>query len=167
MTESWTQRWMDLARLVATWSKDKSRQVGAVIVDERDGRNDQVSMGWNGFPRGVNDSVPTRHLRPEKYKWTEHAERNAIYNAAAKGYALHGCSIYLPWYPCADCARAIIQSGLAKVIAVEPDWNDPQYCDDFNLVCVMFEEAGVSVRFVEGAKPPLQKPHNELTLETA
>ena len=82
---SWDLRWMSVASLVATWSKDRSRKCGAVIVDSR---NVLVSLGWNGFPRGVADSPDYRHERPEKYLWTEHAERNAIYNAAANGHNL-------------------------------------------------------------------------------
>ena len=55
---SWNKRWMDMAKLVASWSKDRSRHAGAVIVDVR---NVLISIGWNGFPRGVNDSVDSRH----------------------------------------------------------------------------------------------------------
>jgi dCMP deaminase len=85
----WNERWMSLAMMVASWSKDRSRGTGAVIVD---GRNVLVSLGWNGFPRGVNDDVDARHERPAKYRWTEYAERNAIYNAAANGAARqHAC----------------------------------------------------------------------------
>ena len=60
---SWDSRWMDMARLVGSWSKDRSRKCGAVIVDSR---NVLVSIGWNGFPRGINDDVDARHERPTK-----------------------------------------------------------------------------------------------------
>lgn len=133
---------MDVARLVASWSKDRSRTCGAVIVDDR---NVLVSIGWNGFPRGVNDDVDARHGRPAKYKWTEHAERNAIYNAAANGHSTRGCTIYLPWYPCADCARAIIQSGIARIVCTEPDWNDHIWAADFAVVREMLAEVGLEV----------------------
>jgi dCMP deaminase len=146
----WDERWMDMAALVAGWSKDRSRRTSALIVDER---QCLVAIGWNGFPRGVNDDIDERHERPAKYKWTEHGERNAIYNAAANGHRVMGCRMYLPWYPCADCARAIIQSGIKEVIAIEPDWFDSVWADDFSVVRSMFKEAKVSVRFLEG-KPP-------------
>lgn len=146
MMTSWDERWMSLARMVAGWSKDRSRGTGAAIVDGR--RNVLVSLGWNGFPRGVRDDVDERHLRPAKYQWTEHAERNAIYNAAANGVFLKGCTIYLSWYPCADCARAIIQSCIFHVVAVEPDWSDAKWGADFAVVKVMLEEAGVVVDLV-------------------
>jgi dCMP deaminase len=148
---SWDQRWVDLAELVASWSKDRSRKTSAVIVDSR---NVLLSIGWNGFPRGVDDGVECRHERPAKYQWTEHAERNAIYNAAAKGISTVGCRMYLPWYPCADCARAVIQAGIVELIAVEPDWQDRNWAVDFAVVKGMLEEAGVSVRFLADRKAP-------------
>ena len=151
---NWDQRWIDLCKLVSTWSKDRSRQVGAVIVDNR---NTVVSLGWNGFPRGINDDIESRHTRPQKYLWTEHAERNAIYNACSKGLSLLDTSIYLLWYPCADCARAIIQSGIYNVICVEPDWNDPTYKADFAVVRFMLEEADINVRYLNGIEAPIQK----------
>jgi dCMP deaminase len=136
---------MDMARLVATWSKDRSRTCGAVIVDDR---NVVVALGWNGFPRGVDDDVDARHERPAKYLWTEHAERNAIYNAAACGHATRGCTMILPWYPCADCARAIIQAGLVCIVCIEPDWNDHIWAEAFAVTREMLTEAGVTVRFL-------------------
>jgi len=150
---SWDSRWMSMASLVATWSKDRSRQTGAVIVDER---NVLVSIGWNGFPRGVDDDIDERHQRPIKYSWTEHAERNALYNACANGHPTKGCKLYLPWYPCADCARAIIQSGITEVICIEPDWNDEIWGKDFLVVKEMFFESQIKTRFLEG-KPPEKK----------
>lgn len=142
---SWDNRWMDMAKLVATWSKDRSRTCGAVIVDDR---NVLVSIGWNGFPRGIDDDVDMRHERPAKYKWTEHAERNAIFNAAANGHPTKGCTMYLPWYPCADCARAIIQSGITEIVCIEPDWNDHVWAEDFSVVREMLEESEIGVRFI-------------------
>lgn len=137
----------DLARHIATWSKDRSRQTACVIVGpDREIR----STGYNGFPRGVDDSMDVRHQRPAKYKWTEHAERNAIYNAARVGVPLGGCTMYLPWFPCADCARAIIQAGISTLKCVEPDWADPIWKEDFSIALTMFSEAGVMTEIVAG-----------------
>jgi dCMP deaminase len=142
---SWDTRWMDMARLVATWSKDRSRQCGAVIVDSH---QRLISIGWNGFPRGINDDVDERHERPIKYKWTEHAERNALYNCAAAGHPTCNCTMFIPWYPCADCARAIIQSGIIEIVCIEPDWNDHIWAADFAVVKEMMDESTVKVRFI-------------------
>jgi dCMP deaminase len=142
---SWDARWLSQAEHSASWSKDRSRHVGAVIV-----RGDiDISKGWNGFPRKINDEVDERHERPLKYLWTEHAERNAIYNAAKHGFATDGCRIYQTLYPCAHCARAIIQSGIIEVITTEPDWNDPTYAEEFKVTKQMLAEASVSVRFLD------------------
>jgi dCMP deaminase len=154
MSSNWDKKWIELCNLVASWSKDRSRKVGAVIVDSR---NTVVCHGWNGFPRGIDDTIEARHQRPDKYKWTEHAERNAIYNACSKGVSLIGTTMYLLWYPCADCARAIIQCGISTIVCVEPDWNDPTYSHDFNIVREMFQEVGVSVRYLEHLEAPVQQ----------
>lgn len=145
---------MGLARHVATWSKDRSRQFGAVIVNDREV---PVALGWNGFPRGVDDDVEERHQRPEKYLWTVHAEENAIANAAAEGASTRGCRIYVPWFPCAPCFRKIIQAGITHMICVEPDWNDPTYADDFRIVREMCRETKLRVTFMPGVSPA-QKP---------
>ncbi len=148
---SWNKRWMDLAILISTWSKDRSRQTAAVIVDDR---NILLSIGWNGFPRVVNDDIDERHERPIKYKWTEHAERNAIYNAAAKGIPLLNSIMHLAWYPCSDCARAIIQSGIKKIVCIEPDWDDQNWKEDFAISKEMLNEAFVCIEYNPEFLPP-------------
>ncbi len=142
----WDGRFMRLALHVAEWSKDRSTKVGAVIAGQE---NEVRSIGYNGFPRNINDDEPSRHERPAKYSWTEHAERNAIYNAARIGVPLEGCRIYLPWFPCIDCARAIVQSGLKELIAFKPDTDHPKWGEDFKLAISLFDESGVQVRFME------------------
>lgn len=141
MSDKWAQRYMALADVVAGWSKDRSRGVGCVIVDPN---GSILSMGYNGFPRGVDDDVEARHERPAKYLWTEHAERNAIYNAARAGVRLEGCTMVLPWFPCADCARGVIQSGITRLVCgQDPDLNDPKWGPGFEVVYDMLNEAGV------------------------
>lgn len=141
---NWDTRFMQLAQQIGEWSKDRSRRVGCVIVGPR---NEIRTAGYNGFPRGAKDDIASRHERPMKYKWTEHAERNAIYNAACIGTALQGCRMYLPWFPCMDCARALVQVGIVELIALEPDVSDPQWGTDFMEVRHLLKEAGVHVRF--------------------
>lgn len=142
MAADWDARFMGLAQHIGEWSKDGGRKVGCVIVGPR---NEIRSTGYNGFPRGVNDYPDERHERPAKYRWTEHAERNAIYNAARVGIPLGGCRMYLPWFPCMDCARGIVQSGIAELICVRPDLSDPQWGDDFVEVPKLLEEGGVQI----------------------
>lgn len=143
----WDSRWLDLAKLTSDWSKDRSTKVGCVIVGTH---NQVLSTGYNGFPRGVNDDIDERHQRPDKYLWTEHADRNAIYNAARHGVALEGSTMYLPGSPCANCARAIIQSGIAVVVHAK-DSEDflSRWADEIAVADIMLEEAGIDVRLVE------------------
>lgn len=145
MAVDWDTRYMELARYVGRWSKDESRKVGCVIVGSS---NEIRAIGYNGFPRGVDDDVEDRRDRPSKYKWTEHAERNAIFHAARVGISLEGCRMYLPWFPCMDCARAIVQTGIVQLICLRPDYSDPQWGDDFVVVPKLLEEGGVKVRFL-------------------
>jgi dCMP deaminase len=148
----WDHRFLAMTNLVAGWSKDRSTHVGAVIV----GRGREViSTGYNGFPRGTNDDVSARHERPAKYLWTEHAERNAIYNAARRGIQTDGATMYLLWFPCADCARAIIQSGIAELVAEQPNLNDPRWGESFVSSMEMLTEAGVTLRLYD----PMEENH--------
>ena len=150
---NWDARWLDLAQQIASWSKDRSTKIGCIIV----GSAGQIlSAGFNGLPRGVNDDVDARHERPEKYLWFEHAERNAIYNAARHGIALEGAVMYVPWFPCADCARAVIQSGLAVLVTSEREADDPllaRWKDHHDVSRIMLGEAGVEVRQVGWSRP--------------
>ena len=141
----WDTRWLGLARHIGTWSKDQSRQVGCVIVGSA---NQILTAGYNGFVRGIDDNRNDRRERPAKYDWTEHAERNAIYNAARAGIALQGATMYLPWFPCAPCARAIVQVGLKTLVAIKPTAEDPQWDDQFEISAMLLQEAGVEVRLV-------------------
>jgi dCMP deaminase len=126
------------------YSKDRSTKVGALIIGEN---NRPLSWGYNGFPMGVNDDVPERHDRTkEKYKWSEHAERNAIYSAAFSGHKLAGSRIYVSSLPtCIDCARAIIQSGIKEVYIEASAVEQPRWKEDWELTQKMYEEAGVKL----------------------
>lgn len=142
---SWDNYFMGLAGFVAGKSKDRSTKVGCVLVGPD---NEIRSTGYNSFPRGIDDNVEARHERPEKYLWTEHAERNAIYNAARVGTPLKGCRAYTPLFPCMDCARGIVQVGIVEVISSAPDFDLPKWGDEFRRVVVLFAEADVAVRYV-------------------
>jgi dCMP deaminase len=142
----WDLRLLGLASHIGGWSKDRSAKTGCVIVD-----SDRLirSTGFNGFVRGVDDDVAERHERPAKYSWTEHAERNAIYNAARLGVPLFGCSAYVNWFPCVDCARALAQVGIVRVVGLQPDHADERWGAEFILATSMLEEAGVTIQLVD------------------
>lgn len=135
---------MDFAEVVAGASKDESRKTGCVFVDSIS--TQIVAFGYNAFPEGVKDT-PERRQRPLKYVYTEHAERNAIYDAAKKGNPLKGTTAYVPWFPCADCARSLVQVGVVALVAYEPDWSEERY--NFNDARAILEEGGVRLRFLE------------------
>lgn len=146
MIPDWNQYFFDMIKVVKSRSKDPNTHVGCVIV----GPNKEVrSTGYNSFPRGINDEVPERKERPEKYLWIEHSERNAIYNAARVGVPLEGCTIYMGGIPCMDCARAIIQAGIKQIIYNKTEWekwNSPLYNKEMtDKSLIMLREAGVEV----------------------
>lgn len=148
---NWHNFFIQMTDLVASKSKDRSTKVGAVIIN---GENNAVlSMGYNGFPRGVNDDDDARHERPAKYRFTEHAERNAIYNAARNGIKLEGTTLYLNWepIPCTDCTRAIIQSGITRIIGPTRPFGGKgaQWTEDLKQAKKMLDEAGVELVYVE------------------
>ena len=147
-SSNWDTRWMALAQLIATWSKDRGRKVGAVIVGPD---NEIRSTGFNGIPRGVNDDVEERHeaAAGEKYLWVSHAERNAIYNAALMGAATKNCTVYVPWYPCLECSKAIVQSGISKVVCFEPDFTDINWGEGFEKSQIILDEGNVVTKFIE------------------
>ena len=145
-TNKWNYRFMEMALHVSTWSKDQSTKVGCIVV----GPDKEIrSQGYNGFPRGVDDTKSKRQERPIKYAFYEHAERNAVYNACLFGASLKGCTLYVTTPPCADCARAIIQSGIKRVYFMAPAANATKISDPCNwretvkISFDMFREAGV------------------------
>lgn len=137
-TKSWNDYFMDLARVAASKSKDPSTKVGCVVV-----RPDRsiVSLGYNGFPRGVNDGADRYADRPTKYAFVVHAEANAI---VASRTDLTGCWLYCTLFPCQECAKLIIQAGIEAVycpeIPEEGNWQD-----SMKNAMMMFAEARVMV----------------------
>jgi dCMP deaminase len=143
---SWDEYFMTMAYLAAMRSKDESTHCGAVIIDDM---KNVVATGYNSFVRGINDNVPERQERPEKYMWFEHGERNAIYSAAMRGCTLRGCTIYVTGIPCADCARAIIQSGIKEVIVRTRENFGSEWNKSMEVTCTMFTESGVRLKEID------------------
>lgn len=136
---------MDLAKVAASWSKDPSTKIGAVAIGEK---GQVLCTGYNGFPRGIEDSLTRYYDRELKYKLVVHAEQNAIYNATYNGVSLNGSTMYVHGLPCcSDCAKGIIQVGVKRVIMSTPSTPD-RWKDSWKLTETMFREAGVSYDFI-------------------
>ena len=135
----WDKRMLDLASHVSSWSKDPNTKVGAVITYPD---NRIVSMGYNGFPRGVKDLEERYKNRETKLKFVCHAERNALDNAEA---SVAGCNMYVTLQPCCDCTKSIIQKGIKRLVT-RVDTTREQYYKEFtDYSLVMLREAGVRV----------------------
>ena len=148
--KTWVDYYREIAHVVKTKSKDESTQIGCVIVGKG---NEIISTGYNSFPRGIEDYHPERQERPEKYFWMEHAERNAIYNAARIGVSTMDSTMYLSCgIPCADCARAIINAGVRKIFCEKEMIvkNKEKWAESAERSLLMFQEAGVHIELYEG-----------------
>jgi len=142
MTDKWDKRFMDQAKLYAQWSKDPKHKLGAVIVDEN---HFLISAGYNGLPRGLEDKDMPKEVKQLR---TIHAELNAILNS---NKSMQGATIYVyPYSPCAQCAAAIIQKGIKRVVFnglsnTLSTWGLSQA-----EALIMFQEAGVKAEiFIE------------------
>ena len=153
MSHKWDRRFLALAEHVAGWSKDPSTKVGAVLVDNQ---NIVVGLGYNGFPRGVEDSDERLNNRDLKLKLVVHAEVNAILMAGEKA---RGATLYVwPAFGvpsiCNDCAKVVIQAGVAEVVSDNPSQENAErakrWGDSLTLAKVMCTEAGVTYRAVHG-----------------
>lgn len=139
----WNDYFFNICKVVASKSKDPSTKVGAVIVGPA---NEIRATGYNGFPRGTNDSEERLDNREVKYKWIVHAEMNAILAAARTGISLEGCTLFCYWYPCHECAKAIIQTGITRVIVSGEFMKNrgiTGWEESFELAKQMFKEAGI------------------------
>lgn len=135
----WFNRYMDLCDHIAQWSKDPTTKVGAIIVDTK---NRVVSMGYNGFPRGVSDGFMRLNDRSTKHKFTCHAEQNALDQAPGN---VEGCTMYVPLFPCVSCAKSIAQRGIRRVYTFKPDPDYDGSAWDWDISRVIFDESGVDL----------------------
>jgi len=144
----WVEYFRTLSHTIKLKSKDKYTQIGVVIVGKD---HEIVSTGYNSFPRGIDDTMSERQERPEKYFWFEHAERNAIYNAARIGVSTKGTTMYLSCgIPCADCARGIINSGITRIFVERGDTiKGSQWKESQEKSWDMLTEANVEVCFYD------------------
>ena len=139
----WDERFLELAKQIASWSKDPSTQVGCVVVGpDREIR----STGFNGLPRGIEDSEDRLNNREIKYPMICHAEENAIMLAARIGISLKDCTAYVTWPPCTRCARSLIQAGVSEIIYPKGIDIPDRWIQDFDLSLKMFKEAAVKTK---------------------
>ena len=149
---SWDAYFMGIALLSAQRSKDEHTQVGACIVNQE---NKVVSVGYNGMPTGCHDDeMPWEReggFLDTKYAYVCHAELNAILNRNAA--SLRGCRLYVTLFPCNECAKAIIQSGIREVIYLD---NKYANSESTKASVQMFALAGVSCRAYESMQKTIQ-----------
>lgn len=146
MNLKWNKRFLHLAQHISTWSLDPSTKIGAVVVDPK--TKNILSVGYNGFPKGVNDDDRYEN-REIKYQLVVHAEMNAIYNATLNGVSLMGSELFVYGLPiCADCARGVVQVGVKKVVMpmmmIPENWRISWLKSQ-----ILFDEVGVEYEFVE------------------
>jgi dCMP deaminase len=135
---------MPAALYAATGSPNRVRQVGAVLVT-RDGT---VIAACNTFPSGVRD-LEERHAGDGRLVWMEHAERHAIFEAARRGLATAGAHLTTTFFPCIDCARAIVDTGIACLDTPAPAFDDPVWGKSFERSQIILQEGGVDIRIVD------------------
>lgn len=147
---NWDEYFMGVSLLAAKRSKDPNTQVGACIVDKN---NIILSTGYNGFPFGCSDDeYPwAREGEDTKYKFVVHAELNAIFNA--NGKLLKGARIYVDLFPCNECAKAIIQSGISEVVYLYDKYADTE---ETKASKRMLNSAGVKLRVFETKRERLE-----------
>lgn len=132
----WDVRFLELAKHVASWSKDPRTKVGAVLVNDT---NQVLSLGFNGFPRGVRD-LEERYLdRPTKSLFVAHAERNALDNCFTD---TKGSTLYVTMPPCNECVKSIIQKGIKRIVTLTSE-DRPQ--DNGHASLIMIEECGINL----------------------
>lgn len=138
--EKWGRRFGGLATYIAQWSKDESTRVGAVIFDNQ--TRQIIATGYNGPPRGFDDSLVARAPREYKLATTVHAELNALLQAARHGTALEGKWLVTTLSPCSNCAAAIVQTGIERVIV--PDVEFPErWRENFELGREIMTSTGI------------------------
>ena len=145
MVDKGIKYFMNEVETVKLLSDDVNTQTACIIVNEYD---EIISYGANSLPTGITKSEK-RCSRPDKYMWLLHAERNAIYNAARKGVSTNNCTMYLMWFPCADCARGIIQCGIKRLVCYQPDMDNANWGEHFVVAKELLEESDVELIYVE------------------
>lgn len=139
----WDRRFLRIAEEVRLWSKDPGTKVGCVLVTDRR----MIASGYNGFPSTLSDSLELYEDRDYKLAVTVHAEANAILNAAKNGAKTQSCTAYVTFPPCSQCAAALIQAGVSKVICPNPATAPERWRASFKLANEMLYQSGVKLLY--------------------
>ena len=144
-SSKWDDRFMDLARMVGSWSRDPSTTVGTVIAGP-----DKIvlAVGYNGFPRGCDDDPAIYQDRPRKHLRTTHSEANAVAASSRSGVSLKGATAYVTAPCCAQCAALLIQAGVMAVVVPDGVTLRSEWAESAAEAQAMFAEARVKVRTV-------------------
>lgn len=141
----WDHRFLAMAKEIATWSKDPSKQIGSVAVSAK---GQILSQGYNGFPRGIDDNTTRLNNRETKYKYVVHAEMNVIYNATYTGVSLDGAILYVYGLPvCNECAKGIIQTGVKRVVMAGTEGGMDRWKESWEITKELFDEVGIEYEF--------------------
>tara|TARA_Y100000389_G_scaffold204508_1_gene257529 strand:- start:2247 stop:2693 length:447 start_codon:yes stop_codon:yes gene_type:complete len=143
LSNKWDNRYMELAKAVSTWSKDPSKKIGAIAIGSK---GQVLAQGFNGFPRGIDDTDERLNDRETKYKYVVHAEMNLIYNATFNGISLDGSTVYIYGLPlCSECAKGLIQVGVKRIVMSRDSLEDvdEKWQDSFDLTLQLLNESGI------------------------
>jgi dCMP deaminase len=141
----WPARFMNAAKMFGSWSKDPSSQVGCVLVNEP--RKEIIGIGYNGLPRGVQDTEERLTNREIKYEMVKHAEENAVLNAIVRPA---GATAYATHFPCPSCTGTLIQAGVSRIVTRRPSGSFAErHAARFPMALEMAREAGVEIVFLE------------------
>ena len=143
---NWNEYFFSLCDTVKQKSKDPSTKVGCVVATQD---NRILSVGFNGFPSGVKDLSDRYSDRDVKYMMVVHAEANAITTAARLGTSLLNAVLYVPWMPCHECTKLIIQAGITKLVIGDytADGLDDRWSTSWKYSLIMFNESGVELEY--------------------
>ena len=147
MELSKAKKYYELATYQANlFSKDPNTKVAAIIIAQDSLQI--LSTGFNGLCRKIAET-PERWARPLKYTWCCHAEMNAVANAARSGVKIEGAICVVTMFPCVECCKILIQSGIATIITPHPDMNNTRWATDFALSKAMFDEVCIHIIYVD------------------
>jgi dCMP deaminase len=145
--ERWDRRFLELAAHISSWSKDPKTHVGCVIVDDK---RRVISVGYNGFPRYVNDDSSKYEDRETKCKFVCHADRNALDNAPC---SVEGMTMYITHPPCTECQKSIIQKGIRRVVWYKASERFKEiWGDGFDILAQVYNSGNIQVQTYDKTK---------------